>query len=157
MLLGDPGSVSTGCSQGTPKAIPSSGRIAPNMAWVGSMSIGWQVLVKLVDVEGLHVGHHFMADLPDVHVAKVDVGFSSFPQGTPLPLGVSLTRLQFCLWSGWRGGGSMALTCEVKNTQRWKGIHELPLHLPCSRGTGIEFLDQRFSLQLIERLGSCLQ
>lgn len=116
MLLGDPGRVSTGCSQGTPKAITSSCGIASDMTWVSSMSIRRQVLVKLVDVEGLHVGHHFVADLPNIHIAKVDVWLSSFPKGTPLPLGVSLTGLQFCLWSGRWCGRSMALTCDMKTT-----------------------------------------
>lgn len=111
MLFGDPGRVSTGSSQGTPKAITGSCGIASDMAWVGSVSIRWQVLVKLIDIKGLHVGHHFMADLPDIHIAEVDVRLSSFPQRTPFSLGVSFTRLQFCLWSGWWGGGAMALTC----------------------------------------------
>lgn len=116
MLLGDPGRVSTGCSQGTPKAITSSCSIAPDVAWVRSVSIRGQVLVKLSDVKGLHVGHHFMADLANVHIAKVDVRLSSFPQGTPLPLGISLTRLQLGLRSGWWCGRSVALTCEEEST-----------------------------------------
>lgn len=116
MLLGDPGRVSTGCSQGTPEAVASGRccRIAPNMAWMASVSIGWQVLVEFIDVEGLHVGHHFMADLPYIHVAKVNVRLSPFPKRAPFPLGVSFACLEFRLWSCWRSGGSMALTCEVK-------------------------------------------
>lgn len=71
--------MSTGRSQGAPKTIASGCCVAPNMAWVAGVSVGWQVLVEFVDIKGLHVGHHFMADLPDVHVAEVNVWLSPFP------------------------------------------------------------------------------
>lgn len=122
MLLGDPGRVSTGCSQGTTKAITSSCGITPHMAWVSSMSIWWKILIKLVDIKGLHVGHHFVADLPDIHIAKVDVRLSSFPKGTPIPFGVSLTRLELRLRCSWWSGRSMALTCKVDITKEGREI-----------------------------------
>lgn len=122
MLLGDPGRVSAGRSQGAPEAV-AGGRgchVAPDMAWVASVSIGRQVLVELVDVKGLHVGHHLVADLADVHVAEVDVGLSPFPQGAPFPLGVGFACLQLGLRGGGRRGGAVALTCKVKNILRRK-------------------------------------
>lgn len=122
MLLGDPGRVSAGRSQGAPEAVAGGRgcRVAPDMAWVASVSVGRQVLVELVDVKGLHVGHHLVADLADVHVAEVDVGLSPFPQGAPFPLGVSFACLQLSLRGGGRRGGAMALTCKVKNILRRK-------------------------------------
>lgn len=133
MLFGDPGRVSAGCSQGAPEAIASSCRccIAPNMAWVASVSVGWQVLVKFIDIKGLHVGHHFMADLPDVHIAKVNVWLSPFPQGAPFSFGVSFTCLQLSLGGGRRCGWPMALTCNVKNILRRKERGEVSYHFLC--------------------------
>lgn len=127
MLLGDPGRVSAGCSQGAPEAIASSRRcrVAPNMAWVASMSVGRKVLVKFIDIKGLHVGHHFMADLPDVHIAKVNVWLSPFPQGTPFSFGVGFACLQLSLRGGRRCGGPMALTCNVKKILRRKEREEI--------------------------------
>lgn len=112
--------MSTGRSQGAPKAIASGRGVAPNMAWVAGVSVGWQVLVKFVDIKGLHVGHHFMADLPDVHIAKVNVWLSPFPKGTPFSLGVSFACLQLGLRGGGRSGRAVALTCVVKNILRRK-------------------------------------
>lgn len=103
--LGDPGRVSTGHSQGTAQPVASC-RVATHVAWV---PIGWQVLVQLSHIKGLHVGHYLVADLPDVHVAEVDVGLPALPQGAPIPFGVCLAGLQLCLWGGWRGGRAMAL------------------------------------------------
>jgi len=37
------------------------------------VAVRWEVLVKLVDVEGLDVGDHVAAQLADVHVAEIDV------------------------------------------------------------------------------------
>lgn len=127
MLLGDPGRVSAGCSQGAPEAIASSGRccIAPDVAWVAGVSVGRQVLVEFVDIKGLHVGHHLMADLPNVHIAKVNVWLSPFPQGTPFSFRISFACLQLGLGSGRRCGGPMALTCKVKNILRRKKREEV--------------------------------
>lgn len=127
MLLGDPGRVSAGRSQGAPEAVASScrRRIAPNMAWVAGVSVGRQVLVEFIDVKGFHVGHHFVADLPDVHVAKVNVWLSPFPQGTPVSLGVGFACLQLGLRGGRRCGGPVALTCNVKNILRRKKREEV--------------------------------
>lgn len=127
MLLGDPGRVSAGCSQGAPEAIASSGRccIAPDVAWVAGVSVGRQVLVEFVDIKGLHVGHHLMADLPNVHIAKVNVWLSPFPQGTPFSFGISFACLQLGLGGGRRCGGPMALTCKVKNILRRKKREEV--------------------------------
>lgn len=127
MLLGDPGRVSAGCSQGAPEAI-ASGRVAPNMARVASVSVGWQVLVEFIDIKGLHVGHHFVADLPDVHIAEVNVWLSPFPQGTPFSFGVSFACLQLSLRGGGRCGGTMALTCNVKDNLRRKEREEVSYH-----------------------------
>lgn len=127
MLLGDPGRVSAGCSQGAPKAVASSRCccVAPDMAWVARVSIGRQVLVEFIDIKGLHVGHHFMADLPDVHVAKVNVWLSPFSQGTPFSFRVGFACLQLGLRGGRRGGGPVALTCNMKNILRRKEREEV--------------------------------
>lgn len=37
------------------------------------MAIEGQVLVKLVDIEGIHVTDNLAAELGDVHIAEVDV------------------------------------------------------------------------------------
>lgn len=134
MLLGDPGRVSAGCSQGAPEAIASSGRccIAPNVAWVAGVSVGRQVLVEFVDIKGLHVGHHLMADLPNVHIAKVNVWLSPFPQGTPFSFGISFACLQLGLGGGRRCGRPMALTCKVKNILRRKKREEVSFSSYCS-------------------------
>lgn len=125
MLLGDPGRVSTGCSQGAPQAVASGGRVAPDVAWVAGVSVGWQVLVEFVDIKGLHVGHHLVADLPNVHIAKVNVWLSPFPQGTPFSFGIGFACLQLGLRGGGRCGGPMALTCDVKNILRRKKREEV--------------------------------
>lgn len=93
--------------------------------------VRWQVLVELVDVEGLHVGHHLVADLADVHVAKVDVGLppsrsgarsplptypqvSAGPSSTAATLPLPLSRLpglKLCLRRGGGCGWAVALAC----------------------------------------------
>jgi len=127
VLLGDPGRVSAGCSQGAPEAVASGRRcrVAPDMAWVAGVSVGRQVLVELIDIKGLHVGHYFMADLPDVHIAKIDVWLPPFPQGTPFSFGVGFACLQLSLRGGRRCGGPMALTCNMKNILRRKEREEV--------------------------------
>lgn len=127
MLLGDPGRVSAGRSQGAPKAIASSscGRIAPDVAWVAGVSVGWQVLIEFIDIKGLHVGHHLMADLPNVHISKVNVWLSPFPQGTPFSFGIGFACLHLSLRGGRRCGGPMALTCNVKDILKRKKREEV--------------------------------
>lgn len=44
------------------------------------MAIGREVLVKLVDIEGLNMGDDIAAQLADVHVTEVNVELS--PTGT---------------------------------------------------------------------------
>lgn len=76
------------------------------------VAIGWQVLVKFVDIEGLNVGDDVAAQLTDVHVAEVDGGLSApLWQGAPLSFQVSLARLHV----GFGGGGwrwwALGLSC----------------------------------------------
>lgn len=129
LLFGQPGGVPACSSQGVGvrRGRGSSCR-SPSRAL--RVTIWREVLVKLVHVKWLDVGHHLMADLADVHGAKIDVGFSTWRWGTtgwpfssnpkgspgppwssrrscsPLPLGIwQFPRLEFCLWGGrwsWR-------------------------------------------------------
>lgn len=132
LLLGEPGCwVSAGRSQSWRDAVGVGGgcrstSCASNLpnAWV---PIRGKVLVKLVDVKRLHVGHHLMAHLTNVHITKVDVRFSR-SRGTwtsfcsqssterPLPSTLPLTfpwlpRLRLGFRSGGRRGRTVALTC----------------------------------------------
>lgn len=52
----------------------------------GRMAIQRQILVKLVDVEGLHVADHLTAQFRDVHIAEVDVLSPAFHQTAPFML-----------------------------------------------------------------------
>lgn len=73
------------------------------------VAVGGEVLIELVDVEGLDVGDDVAAELADVHVSEVDVGRlpAAFLQRAALPLQVLLARLRVRLGGG--GGRRGAL------------------------------------------------
>lgn len=134
LLFGEPGRVATSCSQG----ICVRGGWGAGYRGHGCtlrVAIWRKVLVKLIYIEWLNVGHHFMADLTDVHGAKVNVGFSAWgwwptgcpitchPEGSPwtpcssrcsccpLPFGIrQFARLELCLWGGGWCRWAMTLT-----------------------------------------------
>lgn len=129
---------------GEPGGVPTSGGQGVGIRWGRGASrrdpgrtlrvaVWREVLVKLVHIKWLDVGHHLVADLADVHGAKVDVGFSSwwwwttrcsfssYPEGSPgppwssrrsccpIPLCIwQFTRLELCFWGG--GGRGWAVT-----------------------------------------------
>lgn len=89
------------------------------------VAVGGQVLVKLVDVEGLDVGDDVAAQLADVHVAEVDGGLSApLGQGAPLSLQVSLAGLHVGFGGGrWRRW-ALGLPCRQQKRKRRRKISE---------------------------------
>jgi glycerate-2-kinase len=77
------------------------------------VAIEGQVLVKLVDIEGVHVADDFTAELRDVHIAEVDVLTPAVHQTAPFQLQLLLAPtggvVQVCLGGGGRGGRSVGL------------------------------------------------
>lgn len=93
-------------------------RILPVVGRHGRVTVEGQVLVKLVDVEGLHVADDLAAQLGDVHVAEVDVLPTAFRQATALVLQLLLAPVvKVRLGGRGRGGGSVSLTCSQNTFQ----------------------------------------
>ena len=74
LLFGEPRRVTAGGSQSI--GVRRGGR-ARRRGHGGALrvAIGRKVLVELIHVERFDVGHHLVADLADIHGAKVDMGF----------------------------------------------------------------------------------
>lgn len=134
LLLGEPGWVPTSSGQGVSIR---RGRWSCCRGPTAALRVAvWrEVLVKLVHVKRLDVRHHIMADLTDVHGAKVDVGLSTWGWGatrcsfsphtegssgctwsssrpcSPFSLGIwQFPRLELCLWGGGGRGWAVTLT-----------------------------------------------
>lgn len=76
------------------------------------VAVGRQVLVKLVDVEGLDVGDDLAAELSDVHVAEIDVGWlaAALLQGAAFTLEIWLAGLHVCFRGGRRSWWTLRLS-----------------------------------------------
>ena len=153
LLLGQPaGRMSARRRQCRGDAVGVGGGPGPRRAAGPRVPVGGQVLVELVDVERLHVGHHLVAHLPDVHVAEVNVGLPG-PRGPrralgsgpetatagarrraalPLPF-PGLPSMQFGLGGG--GGRWGALACDEGThsgglqTKASPGLDQVSIHL----------------------------
>eukprot|EP00061_Rhincodon_typus_P018321 g47447.t1 len=105
MLLGQPRVGSLGDrSAANPIAACVGGLSILCMAIVGDwnsrMPVGWEVLVKFVDIESLYVRHDFAAQFSNVHIAEINVRLSpSFLKGATFTLQIRFTGLNFCLGS----------------------------------------------------------
>lgn len=105
--------------------------------WNSWVAIGWEILVKLINIKSLYVRDDITAEFPNVHVSEVNMGWlsSSFLQWATFPLQVLLTRLDICFRSGGRS--------------RW------PLRLPCKeyKGDSSCYKGNRFSLMPLKSHG----
>lgn len=83
------------------------------------VTIGRQVLVKLVDIEGLDVGDDVTTQLADVHVPEVDVELAAraLLQGAALTLQVGLARSQVCFGGGRWCRWALGLACWSKKKE----------------------------------------
>lgn len=66
--------------------IRSCGGALPMAGWHSRVPIEWQVLVKFMDVKGLHVVDDLTAQLGDVHVAEINVLSTTFHEASAFVL-----------------------------------------------------------------------
>lgn len=123
LLLGHPAmSSSTHLANGT----GADAAVAARVARLGAVDarharvpVGWQVLVELIDIEGLDVGDDVAAQLADIHVPEVDVELAAraLLQRAALTLQVGLARSQVCFGGGRWCRWALGLACWSKKKE----------------------------------------
>lgn len=103
LLFGDP-AMHCGSRGLTAEAVATGVRLGSCDAWV---SMRRQILVKLIDVNRLHVRDHVTAQLADIHCSKVD----ALLKGTALTFKVYLGGGQVSFGSCGRCWGALRLAC----------------------------------------------